>query len=275
MTTLYGIIGRPLAHSFSPTYFNQKFQRENINARYCPFELQNIKEVEKLLRSHPDLLGFNVTIPYKQAILPYLHRLTPTAAAIGAVNCVRVLHHPDGHPLLVGHNTDAPAFLQSLLHLLTDTASFSSFPTPRRPHPPTPVPTPHLPLHALILGNGGAARAIRYALDQLHIHHLTVTRSSGQPDTIPYSALTPTLLSTHHLLINATPLGTWPRIDDCPPLPYHLLTPHHLLHDLVYNPPLTTFMHLGLLRGTRATNGLLMLHLQAQLSWDFWQSPLH
>ena len=285
MTALYGIIGRPLGHSFSPRYFAEKFRREGIDARYEAFELRDIGEVGTLLKEHPDLLGFNVTIPYKQAVMAWTHRLSATAAAVGAVNCVRVVRRDDGSPLLEGHNTDAAAFGESLRRFLArhPVPGFSAdawqAEEKATAHKEASAPLTDTlrwgeeePLRALVLGNGGAACAVRHALDALGIGHLTVSRTPQGSGVIGYGDLSPALLATHPLIINATPLGTWPHTADFPPIPYPLLTPRHRLHDLVYNPPETTFMRLGQQQGAAATNGAEMLRLQAEASWAFWQS---
>lgn len=237
----YGLIGHPLGHSFSEKYFAEKFQREGIDATYRNYDLADIRQVE-LLRH---LQGFNVTIPYKQAILPYLQSLSPEAAAVGAVNTVRVV---DG--IFHGHNTDVVGFRSTLTALPT----FSTIRT------------------ALVLGTGGASLAICHVLRTLgiEVHVVSRTPSSGQ---YSYDDLHSGMLSLahHQLIVNCTPLGTWPQVDTCPPLPYEQLQPTTTLYDLVYNPSQTLFLRHGAQRGCQCINGLPMLHAQAEASWRIWQ----
>ena len=217
---IYGIIGYPLGHSCSPRYFNEKFQKENIAAEYRSFEMPDIRQLSTLLQQTPDLCGFNVTIPHKQNILPFLDEISEEARVIGAVNCVKV-SHPNGHPYLVGYNTDMYGFRKALLEFIPAAIS-----------------------KALILGNGGAAKAVRYALHSLNMEVSTVSRTPRQADEIGYAAL-PDLITGYPLIVNTTPLGTWPDTSEFPPLPYELLTAGHYLFDLVYNPETTTFMQKG------------------------------
>ena len=236
---LYGIIGYPLGHSCSPQYFNQKFQAEGINARYLSFEMQEITELPDLLDRYPELCGFNVTIPHKQNILPFLDAISDEAQAIGAVNCVKV-DHRNGKAFLTGFNTDMYGFRNALLQFM--------------------------PSHikkALILGNGGAAKAVRYALRSLQMEVLTVSRQPQGEDQIGYSELTK-LLPDFPLIVNTTPLGTWPNTDTCPDIPYQQLTPGHYLFDLVYNPETTEFMKRGLANNAHVCNGYAMWLGQAE-----------
>lgn len=241
----YGLIGHPLGHSFSARFFADKFQRECIDASYSNYDLADISEVEQLRH----LQGFNVTIPYKQAILPYLASISPEAQAIGAVNTVRVV---DGQ--FHGYNTDVIGFRESLAAWLrTQNIEPSS-------------------LQALVLGTGGASKAICHALTQLGICWQYVSRT---PDggCLCYADLHehPNLLQTHRLIVNCTPLGTYPKVETCPDLPYSALAPSHLLYDLVYNPEETLFLRHGREAGCATKNGLEMLHLQALAAWDIWQ----
>lgn len=239
----YALIGYPLGHSFSARYFAEKFRREGISARYINLELPSISALPKALHAHPDLRGFNVTIPYKQAILPYLSELSAEAAAIGAVNTVKVR---DGR--LIGYNTDCAGFRESLRLMLP--AAGSS--------------------RALVLGTGGAARAVWQALRELGIPFTRVSRrvSSG---AIDYESITADVMARHNIIVNATPLGTTPRTGECAPLPYRLITHRHICFDLVYNPPMTLFLRKALDRGALIRNGLRMLHLQAEAAWERWQ----
>lgn len=278
----YGIIGRPLGHSFSPRYFGDKFRREGIDARYDRFELQDIDEVGRLLEEHPDLAGFNVTIPYKQQIIPLLSALSPEAAAIGAVNCVRVERPADGRPRLTGYNTDARGFRQSLLEFIPGLAPTlgqegqnAKGGVPEWPGKKQASPSFSSSIGisgALVLGNGGAARAVRYVLETLGIPHLTVSRHPRGEGEIGYPDIDGALLDSHPLLVNTTPLGMSPNTGSCPDLPYALLGPRHYLHDLVYNPEMTEFLLRGARQGAHVRNGLRMLYLQADESWRIWTS---
>lgn len=241
----YGLIGHPLGHSFSARFFAEKFAMENISARYDNYDLTDISEVEQLRH----LQGFNVTIPYKQAILPYLASISPEAQAIGAVNTVRVV---DGQ--FHGHNTDVIGFRQSLCAWLAEQNIGPSS------------------LRALVLGTGGASKAVCHALTQLDIHWQYVSRTPAKGHFC-YADLhaEPSILREHRLIINCTPLGTYPKVDTCPDLPYSNLESSHLLYDLVYNPEETLYLHHGRLAGCATKNGLEMLHLQALAAWDIWQ----
>ena len=251
---IYGIefIGKkmqkqhPLGHSCSPRYFNEKFQKENIAAEYRSFEMPDIRQLSTLLQQTPDLCGFNVTIPHKQNILPFLDEISEEARAIGAVNCVKV-SHPNGQPYLVGYNTDMYGFRKALLEFIPAAIS-----------------------KALILGNGGAAKAVRYALHSLNMEVSTVSRTPRQADEIGYAAL-PDLITGYPLIVNTTPLGTWPDTSEFPPLPYELLTAGHYLFDLVYNPETTTFMQKGRAAGAHACNGYAMWLGQAEKNWEIWK----
>jgi shikimate dehydrogenase len=238
----FGIIGNPLSHSFSPAYFSQKFASESIDARYDAFPLASITDLPDLLREH-QLEGLNVTIPYKTSILPYLNELSSAAMAIGAVNCLKI----EGNRLL-GYNTDYYGFATSLKPLL------------QAGHK-----------RALILGTGGAAQAVQYALRQMDMPFLSVSRTGDDlENTIRYSALSKDILQQHQVIINTSPLGMFPLVDDCPPIPYEFVDERHLLYDLIYNPAITRFLRKGKQRNATIKNGLEMLHLQAERSWDIW-----
>lgn len=242
----YGLIGFPLGHSCSPKYFTEKFKRESRNAEYLPFEMENIGELENILARYPDLKGFNITIPHKQNIMPYLAQLSEEATQVGAVNCVKV-EHREGRIYLKGYNTDVYGFKNSLLEFIPGNIS-----------------------HALILGNGGAAKAVRYALHSLGMTVLTVSRTPGNESEVGYSELRP-LLSDYRLIVNTTPLGTWPKVENCPDIPYDMLTSEHYLFDLVYNPENTEFMKRGAAAGAHTRNGFGMWKGQAEKSWDIWE----
>lgn len=244
---LYGLIGYPLSHSFSAKYFAKKFETESISdAGYSLFPLESISLLPALLQQQPYLQGFNVTIPYKVAILPYLDSISEEAAAVGAVNCVRIERNASGK-ILTGYNTDVYGFRNSLLPLL------KSFHT-----------------HALVLGTGGAAKAVCYTLKELGIKFTLVSRSGDGVTSLNYSDLTVELINDNLLIINTTPAGTYPDTDTCPDIPYSYLGNRHILFDLVYNPAETKFLRLGREAGTTTLNGLKMLELQAEKSWEIW-----
>lgn len=246
MARTFGLIGYPLTHSFSKKYFTEKFVREGVEAvSYQLFSLENISMLEQLLHEHTDLKGLNVTIPYKIGVLKYVTDLDPAAAAIGAVNCLKIDQETKA---ITGFNTDAYGFEASLKPFLKD-----------HHH------------KALIFGDGGAAQAVKYVLDQLHIPFLSVVRKA-QEGAIGYGDLTEALLAEHTILINTTPLGTFPDVDACPDIPYAYLTPAHLAYDLIYNPEETLFLRRARLQGAQTKNGLEMLTLQAEKSWEIWNS---
>ena len=309
MNCEYGLLGYPLGHSFSRAYFNNKFAKEGIDAEYLNFELQSVEELPQLLAEHPRLRGLNVTIPHKQAVIPLLDELSDEARAIGAVNVIRIERQESGtaKPYLKGFNSDVIGFVESIRPLL-------------QPH--------HK--RALVLGTGGASKAVCRGLEKLGIEWRYVSRKrqtatpapdgpitapsaspkspitvpSGSPEgpltpkvpapdgpitapsaspkkpiTVPsgspegpltYSDLTPSFIADYTVIVNCTPLGMFPRIDSSPELPYAALSKHHLLFDLVYNPGITQFMRQGRRFGATVKNGLEMLHLQADASWDFW-----
>ncbi|MBC2839197.1 shikimate dehydrogenase [Robiginitalea sp. SC105] len=238
----YGLIGRNISYSFSRGFFREKFQKLGLDDHsYENFDLDAIGDFPGLLRENPDLRGLNVTIPYKQAVMPYLGRIDPEAARIGAVNtiCFR-----DG--TTSGHNTDVTGFRESLRPLLRSGDH-----------------------SALILGTGGASRAVAYALDQLGIGYRYVSRNpSGE--RLGYHQLDASILAGVQVIVNCTPLGTHPEIEKHPDLPYDALGPAHLLYDLIYNPERTEFLSRGLSRGTRIKNGLEMLQIQAEHAWKLW-----
>lgn len=246
MTQRYGLVGRHLGHSFSRVWFTEKFAREGIDATYSNFELTDIAALPRLLQDDAQLCGFNVTIPYKQAIIPLLDGgIDATAARIGAVNTVRRM--PDGQ--LRGFNTDAPAFAESLRLLLEGRGA---------------------PLKALVLGTGGASRAVAAALEAMGIDRVHVSRKAGAGH-ITYADLTPAVVATHTLIVNTTPLGMWPDTASAPELPYGAITPQHACFDLVYNPDPTEFMRRAAARGAATASGIGMLRLQAEGAWRIWQ----
>jgi len=246
---LFGIIGYPLGHSFSPAYFTSKFAAENVlNASYKAFPIDSINKLLPLIENQPELIGLNVTIPYKEQVIPLLHKLDETAKAVGAVNTIYI-NRQHTVPELTGFNTDVWGFEHSLCPLLT------------KDHK-----------KALILGTGGAAKAVAYVLDKLHIAYQYVSRNPQGTNTISYNQLNANIIDTHKLIINTSPLGMYPNIETCPDIPYALLSNKHLLYDLIYNPAETMFMQQGVKAGAKVKNGHEMLILQAEHSWAIWNN---
>lgn len=242
----YGLIGYPLGHSFSAEFFAGKFRNENIDAAYCNYEIPDVKSLPALIGANPELRGINVTIPHKQAVIPLLDEMSDEARAIGAVNVVRITRKGDT-TYLKGYNSDVIGFCRSI----------------------TPLLRPEIHTQALILGTGGASKAIVHGLEKMGIHTRYVSRTQAQ-GRLTYEDLTPEIISTHRVIVNCSPVGMYPHIEEYPNILYHLLTPNHLLYDLVYNPQETKFLQLGAEQGAVTKNGLEMLHLQALASWDFW-----
>ena len=246
----YGLIGYPLGHSFSISYFNQKFTDEGINAKYVNFEIASIDELPEVLGSNPKLRGLNVTIPYKEKVIPFLDSVTPEARSIGAVNVIRVSH--DGSKIkLKGYNSDVIGFTKSIEPMLE-----------KKWHK-----------KALILGTGGASKAINYGLKSLGLETVFVSRYE-KPDTIQYESITPDVVREYNVIVNCTPLGMYPHTEECPTLPYEAMDSHTILYDLIYNPDETLFMRRGAERGAQTKNGLEMLLLQAFASWEMWHEKL-
>lgn len=241
----YGLIGYPLGHSFSKNFFNEKFHSEDIDAEYVNFEIPSIQELTSVLLANPDLAGLNVTIPYKEQVIPYLDELDKDAAAIGAVNVIKIAHQK-GKVRLTGYNSDVLGFTQSIEPLLE-------------------------PQHkkALILGTGGASKAVAYGLKKLGLEYKFVSRSVHE-GMLTYDRLTPEIMEEYKVIVNCTPVGMYPRADEYPDIPYQYLTPNHLLYDLLYNPDTTLFMKKGADKGAITKNGLEMLLLQAFGAWDIW-----
>lgn len=242
----YGLIGYPLGHSFSISYFNQKFQDENIDAVYENYEIPSIDELPEVLSSNPELKGINVTIPYKEKVLPFLDSISPEARAIGAVNVIRV-SHKGNKTILKGYNSDVIGFTKSI----------------------EPMLDKKLHQKALILGTGGASKAIDYGLRNLGLETVFVSRYE-RPGTIQYKNITPEIVKEYNVIINCTPLGMYPKTEVCPELPYEAMDSHTILYDLIYNPDETLFMKRGAEYGANVKNGLEMLLLQAFSSWEFW-----
>lgn len=244
----YGLVGHPLGHSFSAGYFAEKFAREGIDATYTNFDFADISQLTTLIAENENLRGVNVTIPHKQAVIPLLDQLSAEAREMGAVNVVRIARDADGTIHTKGYNSDVIGFVDSLRPLLQSHH--------RR---------------ALVLGTGGASKAIIFGLKKLGITPLYVSRTK-RPDALTYEELTPEVLSAHHVIVNCSPVGMYPHVDEAPDVPYHLLTPQHLCYDLVYNPLETAFMKKASEQGAMVKNGLEMLHLQAEAGWKFWHS---
>ena len=242
---LYGLVGYPLTHSFSKKYFTEKFQQEGIHdCVYENFPLETIGQLKDLLQNQSGLQGLNVTIPYKEQVIPFLNEMNDVVKATGACNCIKI----EGGKLK-GFNTDVIGFEKSLTKFLQ-------------------------PYHikALIFGTGGAAKAVEYVLQKLGIDYLFVSRKKGTDKTISYHELKVEILQEYLLLINTTPLGMYPKVDDCPDIAYNYLTPQHHLFDLVYNPEKTLFLQKGEGQGATIQNGYEMLLLQAEESWRIWNS---
>jgi shikimate dehydrogenase len=241
----YGLIGYPLGHSFSIGYFNEKFENEGIDARYINFEIPTIEHLREVLDSTPDLKGLNVTIPYKEKVIEYLDSVSPEARAIGAVNVIKVTHKGK-KTLLKGFNSDVIGFTQSIEPMLEKCHK-----------------------KALILGTGGASKAIDYGLRSLGLETVFVSRYE-RPGTVQYDKHKPEDVKEYNVNVNCTPLGMYPKTEECPLLPYEAMDSNNLLYDLIYNPDETMFMKMGKKYGATVKNGLEMLLLQAFASWEFW-----
>jgi shikimate dehydrogenase len=252
MNKIFGLIGYPLSHSFSKKYFIDKFEKENINGcEYNLYPLENINQLPQLIVSNPSLIGLNITIPYKESVIPFLDELDETAKAVGAVNCIKIISGKEYQvSRLIGYNTDVFGFKQSL--------------------------KPFLETHherALILGTGGAAKAVAYVLKEIGIDCFFVSRTKNKgtkEKTFLYEELNENIINAFKLIINTTPVGMFPLINEAPKLPYHYITPSHLLYDLVYNPSETEFLKQGKLKGASTVNGLSMLYQQAEEAWRIW-----
>ena len=246
----YGIIGHPLGHSFSKNYFNEKFHDEGIDAEYINFDIQNIGNLPEVLATNPELKGLNVTIPYKEKVLSYLDYISVEARAIGAVNVIRV-EHKGNNVLLKGYNSDVIGFTRSIEPILEK-----------------------FHRKALVLGTGGASKAVSYGLRSLGLETVLVSRFE-RPGTIQYKDITPDVVREYKVIVNCTPCGMYPNYEECPELPYEALDSHNLLYDLIYNPDETLFMKKGWEQGALTKNGIEMLLLQAFASWDFWNGKEH
>jgi shikimate dehydrogenase len=243
MTKQYGLIGYPLKNSFSEMYFNNRFEAEELtDCFYQNFAIEDISQFPAWLASNPNLKGFNITIPHKQSVIPFLDELDKTAQFVGAVNCVN--KEPNGQ--WKGYNTDVIGFEKSLQPLLDG------------------------PCQALVLGTGGASKAVEYVLQTLGIPYMLVSRNP-EPNQLGYPDITTEIINSHTLLINCTPLGMFPNIDEAPVLPYHLITKAHIAYDLIYLPAETLFLSNCRKQGATVCNGLNMLYGQAAEAWEIWQ----
>lgn len=256
----YGLIGYPLGHSFSKKYFSEKFEAEGLEDHiYELFPLENVSDVQQLITANPDLAGINVTIPHKIGIMYYLDKVTPEAKAIDAVNCIKIINQKPVESFftgeftsmkvrLEGYNTDAYGFEMSLKPLL------------KKHHN-----------KALILGSGGASRAVAFVLSKLNIDYKIVSRKASRRQ-IKYAQIDKSMMNEYTVIINATPLGMSPNVESCPDIPYEHITDKHLLYDLIYNPHETEFMKRGSEKGAIVKNGEEMLHLQAEKAWEIWNT---
>lgn len=246
----FGLIGYPLGHSFSRKYFSEKFEREGIaDSVYQNFPIEDISMLPDLIKKEKDLLGLNVTIPYKTLVISYLDDVHPSAREIGSVNVIRI-KRTNLKTLLSGYNSDVKGITDSIIPVMSSGIR-----------------------NALILGSGGSSKAVRYSLEKLGLNVTIVSRESGK-NKISYSELTPELMGSADLIVNTTPLGMFPGTESSPPLNYELLESRHILFDLVYNPEITAFLKKGQERGCRIITGLGMLYSQAERSWEIWNDPL-
>ncbi|MCF0178569.1 MAG: shikimate dehydrogenase [Bacteroidales bacterium] len=244
---IYGLLGLKLGHSFSETYFNQKFANENINAEYRNFEISDISHITKILAEYDNLAGLNVTIPYKEAVIPFLDELDDDARAIGAVNVIKIIRSGNNIKLK-GYNSDMMGFVDSVSSQINEKRKA-----------------------ALILGTGGAAKAIAYGLNKLGVAVQFVSRHKSEK-TVIYEELTKDDIKSHKIIVNTTPLGMYPNSNSCPDIPYRFLSADHLCYDLIYNPDETLFMKKAKEAGAETKNGLEMLLLQAFASYQIWNS---
>lgn len=242
----YGIIGYPLKHSFSNKFFTEKFEKENIKAMHTNYEIDSIDLFPEIINSEPELKGLNVTIPYKEQVMKFLDEIDETAESIGAVNVIRITRK-NGKPYLKGFNSDLLGFRDSI----------------------QPLIDPDIHKKALILGTGGASKAVLHGLKALDIESKYISRTPRE-GMFTYEDLTKDVLEEYTVIVNTTPLGTFPNVDECADIPYEYLGQQHLLYDLVYNPPLTKFLKLGKEQRAKTKNGAEMFELQAIATWKIW-----
>lgn len=246
MKRKFGLIGFPLSHSFSRKFFTEKFLVEGIDAEYLNFEIENISQLSHVIASHPDLEGLNVTIPYKEQVVKLLDDMDESSTQIHAVNTIRI-QRSGHHVSLHGYNTDIIGFQESIQPLIQ-----------KHHH------------KALVLGTGGASKAVVRALGNLKIDTIIVSRNPEEKGELSYNDLDEDVMDNYKIIVNTTPIGTYPNTEGCPAIPFELITPKHLLFDLVYNPEVTEFLKQGKKHGAIIKNGLEMLHLQALASWEIW-----
>jgi shikimate dehydrogenase len=244
----YGIIGYPLKHSFSRKFFTEKFEKEKIDAEYLNFEIADISQITDIIQTYPTLKGLNVTIPYKEKVIPFLDGLDSATGEIGAVNVIKV-SHDNGKTKLMGYNSDIIGFRDSI----------------------EPLIDPSIHRKALILGTGGASKAVRGGLKNLGVEWTYVSRTPKEGQ-LSYKDIDRKIMDEYTVIVNASPLGTYPDVDNAPDIPYNLLTDSHLLYDLVYNPAETKFLRLGKENGARTKNGAEMWELQARAAWKIWNN---
>jgi shikimate dehydrogenase len=243
---LYGLIGYPLSHSFSKKYFTEKFEKDNLaDCRYDNFPIESIEKLETILKQNLDLRGLNVTIPYKELVIPYLHQASDVVRKIGACNCIKIKAGK-----LYGFNTDVIGVEKSIIGSINPEGK-----------------------QALILGTGGAAKAVAFVLEKLCMTYRFVSRKASE-NVYGYDELTDSVLVSNSVIINTTPLGMYPAVNEAPPINYNALTGNHFLFDLIYNPRKTMFLEQGEKRGAAIKNGYEMLLLQAEESWKIWSDPL-
>ncbi|MFC0876102.1 shikimate dehydrogenase family protein [Saccharicrinis sp. FJH2] len=244
----FGLLGYPLGHSFSKKYFTEKFEKEGLaDHEYVNFELDSIDRFPEILDYKHEVYGLNCTIPYKQQVMQYLDDIDDEAYEVGAVNTIKFIREESGRIELVGYNTDIIGFENSLMPMLSEKHK-----------------------KALILGTGGASKAVKHVLTKNNITFVSASIEELQENEIGYDAIDETMIKDHLIIINATPLGTFPKVDACPDIPYNALTSDHVLFDLVYNPEITKFMSNGIEKGASVKNGLEMLHGQAEAAWKIW-----
>lgn len=246
---LYGLIGKKLGHSFSPGYFHEKFKKLDLHADYKLFEIEKIELLQDLISKYSSLNGFNVTVPYKQEIIRFMDFLSEEAQKTNAVNTVKI-SRDSGKTMLLGYNTDILGFEYALQPLIQGRSG----------------------LKATVLGNGGSAGSVCYVLDKLKIDYLIVSRKPAAPNHIHYFDIDNFILNQYHLIVNTSPLGMFPAVDEFPDIPYKFLTADHILFDLIYNPEETLFLSKGKLKGATTSNGLTMLKIQADEAWKIWCS---
>lgn len=241
----FGLIGKNIGYSFSKNYFTQKFSDENLQHSYHNFDIESIEHFKEIIKNNPTVKGLNVTIPYKEIVIPYLTHLSEIASKIGAVNTIKITEQGE----LKGYNTDYFGFTEALKPIL------------KAHHK-----------RALILGTGGASKAVAYALQTLNIPYSFVSRNHAEHNNFTYNELTQPIIEQHTIIVNCTPLGTHPNTDVCPAIPYQYIGKYHLLYDLIYNPSETLFLSKGKQQGAQILNGLPMLQYQAEKAWEIWNS---